>query len=178
VRLLGEQLQELRSQGVAGELLIYTFPDSIAEYGEYLTLEPVMRVAGTASPAEVPEIQQSADVLVHVECFDESAITVTHLSFSTKIPQYLFSGRCVLAFGPNAVASIKYFKETESAMVVGEKDPDALRGALKELILNPQSRMNYIQRALEAGKMNHDGPGQREKLRLAFVEACRLWKVR
>ena len=48
-----------------------------------------------------------SDVLLHVESDNEYYKSLTRLSVSTKIPEYLISGRMILGFGPSEVASMK-----------------------------------------------------------------------
>ena len=59
-----------------------------------------------------------ADVLVHVESDDPEVLQNTRLSVSTKIPEYLSSGRLVLGFGPLNVASLALLKKYSLGVVV------------------------------------------------------------
>ncbi len=76
-----------------------------------LTLEGVSEFCGKASAKEIADLYANADVLLHVESFEKKAIASTKYSFSTKIPEYLSAGKCILAVGPSEVASIKYLAE-------------------------------------------------------------------
>lgn len=63
-----------------------------------------------------------ADALVHVEAFDLSSIESTRLSISTKIPEYLSSGRPVIAIGPPEIASIEHLTLKSNALVIDSPD--------------------------------------------------------
>ncbi|QPN33192.1 hypothetical protein [Diaphorobacter sp. JS3051] len=63
---------------------------------------------------------QRADFVVHVESFDDQFTSKTKLSVSTKIPEYLSSGACLLAFGPNSLASIKLIEDNKLGIVIGQ----------------------------------------------------------
>lgn len=59
-----------------------------------------------------------SDVLLHVESDDSYYRSLTKLSVSTKIPEYLMSGRMILGFGPKEVASMKILADNEIGMVI------------------------------------------------------------
>ena len=50
-------------------------------------------------------------MLVHVESFDNKSRQLTKLSISTKIPEYLATGKPIIAIGPREVASLEYLKD-------------------------------------------------------------------
>lgn len=59
-----------------------------------------------------------SDVLLHVESDDLYNRTLTKLSVSTKIPEYLMSGRLVLGFGPEEVASMRILSDNKIGVVI------------------------------------------------------------
>lgn len=59
-----------------------------------------------------------SDVLLHVESDDVYNMFLTRLSVSTKIPEYLMSGRLVVGFGPPAVASMKLLSDNKIGIVL------------------------------------------------------------
>lgn len=67
------------------------------------------------------ELQQAilnSDILLHVESDDKYYRSLTRLSVSTKIPEYLMSGRVVLGFGPPEVASMRVLSDNNIGFVV------------------------------------------------------------
>jgi glycosyltransferase involved in cell wall biosynthesis len=178
LREIGEALLGLYAEGLHAELLVYTPPSDIEAFGKYLTREPVLRIAGTARPAEVPRLQRAADVLVHVESFDRHSVRKTRFSMSTKIPQYLMAGRCIFAYGPGELASMRYLAETGAGLTVGERNPQMLRSALREVITSQGMRSRLARRARSVGMENHEASGQRERLRMLLAEACEQWRAR
>lgn len=60
---------------------------------------------------ELKKILINCDIPVFVESFDKKNIEKVRLSFSTKIPEYLSLGKCILAVGPNNVSSIEYLMD-------------------------------------------------------------------
>lgn len=62
-----------------------------------------------------------ADILVHVESFSPESIADVRLSLSTKIPEYLSTGKPLLAIGPAEVASMVYLRD-KACCVTDEAD--------------------------------------------------------
>jgi len=78
-----------------------------------------------------------SDILLHVESDDEDSKAKTKLSFSTKIPEYLASGRMILGFGPKDIASMKFLIDNKLGIVISPKDNvDQTRETLSNLISN------------------------------------------
>ena len=67
---------------------------------------------------------------------EKKAIVSTKYSFSTKIPEYLSAGRCVLAVGPAEVASVRYL--SDFACVINDKEQMVFE--LKKLITDNRYR--------------------------------------
>ena len=75
---------------------------------------------GAISGAEVKDVQQKADCLVHVEGFSEKAVFEAGMSFSTKIIDYMATGNILLAIGHKDINSIQVLKKYNIAVVVDE----------------------------------------------------------
>lgn len=63
----------------------------------------------------------TSDFLVHAESFEPKDTQVTMLSISTKIPEYLSSGRCVVAVGPSRLASVNIFTENNLGLTITDQ---------------------------------------------------------
>ena len=102
---------------------------------------------------KVPAIIAENDVLVFTESMDGKNMSVARLSFSTKIIDYIQSGKCILAVGPKDVAPIEYFKNEDAAIVATNKKE--LMDAL--VLLTDQTVIHeYAEKAIACGKRNHD----------------------
>jgi hypothetical protein len=178
LRAIGEALADLRSEGFDGELSIYAFPADIKKYGSSLTLEPVMRIAGTASFDRVPALQREADILVHVESFEAAVREYTKFSLSTKIPQYMLSGTCIFGYGPGEVASMRYLADSGAGITVGREDPGLLRAALKGLLTNGDLRRRTAGRAWAVAVERNGAEGQRRRFRETVIRARDAWRER
>ncbi|WP_455683536.1 hypothetical protein [Thomasclavelia sp.] len=69
------------------------------------------------SNEKVSELQSEADVLVHVEPLGLKGMLKSRLSFSTKIVDYFFKKKCILAIGSSESASINYLIKNDAALV-------------------------------------------------------------
>lgn len=75
-----------------------------------------------------------SDVLLHVESDDAYNRTLTKLSISTKIPEYLMSGRMVLGFGPIEVASMRILSDNNIGVVISSSiSKDSLKTELLKI---------------------------------------------
>jgi glycosyltransferase involved in cell wall biosynthesis len=99
-------------------------------------VEGASEFCGGASATQIAEIYAKADILLHMESFDKRAIASTKYSFSTKIPEYLSANKCVLAVGPDEVASVRYL--ADFACVIS--DSSLLSSALSKLIDDKEYR--------------------------------------
>ena len=75
-----------------------------------------------------------ADLVLHVESFEQKHILKTRYSFSTKIIDCLQSGSALLAIGPKEVASIEYVKQIPGTYVIENLETMELQ--IKELLAN------------------------------------------
>jgi glycosyltransferase involved in cell wall biosynthesis len=170
---IGKSLMELRAEGIRGELHIYSLPQDLETYGSvFQHVASTVRLVGTAPPGEIPSIQRDADVLVHAEAFDDHTRLYTRLSLSTKIPQYLAAGRCVFAYGPAELASIRYIADSGAGVAESGESPDALRNALRRIVLNPQLREHAGNSAVKVATTRHSATAQRQRFRHVLAEAA------
>jgi hypothetical protein len=89
---------------------------------------------GSLAPSEVPAKLVTADALVFLESELPGITNFTRLSVSTKVPQYLASGRPLLVLGPPDQASVRTFLRSSLAVYSGSwPSPEALRASLERL---------------------------------------------
>lgn len=170
---LGEAIDECGRLGLNAELRIFSQTELAESDMAKLVSSPSVRYLGAIPADQVNEALDAADILVHVEAFDQRSQAVTLLSVSTKIPEYLAAGRCVLAVGPANVASIRYLESTEAAAVATSAGPEELRRVLTPLIREPARRAGFAERAIAVAKQNHDEVEGRERLWRDLVQVVR-----
>lgn len=76
-----------------------------------------------------------SDLLLHVESDDKYYRSLTKLSVSTKIPEYLISGRPIIGFGPIEVASMKILEDNKIGFAIDSKmNDDTIKLNLERII--------------------------------------------
>lgn len=172
---IGRNLEELKSEGFDSELVIYTYPYDVDAYRGQLTSSSVMKIEGWVPNHEVPAVIQAADVLVHVESFDEEIKTYTRFSVSTKIPEYMIAGRCLFAYGPGEVASIRYISESGCGITVGSRDGAILKDGLRSILADAPRRLLCGSTARATAMTRHEAAAQRDKLRKEIIKCVNGW---
>lgn len=125
---------------------------------------PTINFWGAVNVDQVREIQEESDVLVHVEAFDEKSVSSTRLSISTKIFEYLAVQKPILAYGPSAIASMKYLQKTGAAVCCFSKNE--LINSLSSLLFSNVKRRELSKNAKEFVLVNCDP----EKQKFRFKE--------
>lgn len=162
---VADALSHMKNDGHGVELVVFAPLTDIERYGHLLSENPVVRIGGTLSPNEIKTTLRQYDVLVHIESFDEKDRQYTRLSISTKIPQYMASGRPILAYGPSDVASCRYIEERGCGLVVGSKNVESLSQAVNSLVKDADLRNRLGKRAYETAIQKHNDIVEREKFR-------------
>lgn len=121
-----------------------------------LNLEYVMQYKGSLNSEQLIQKRNESDVLVHVESFDKKNKYITRLSISTKIPEYMASQRCILAVGPNDVASIKYLNDEKLAQIVTRFNKKELNDKILQIIEKSELREKMSKRCLKKVAERHD----------------------
>ena len=152
--MLVNVLKQVNYGYIKVQLRIYTATPLTGEMERELNVGENSFVMGSVSASEIPEIQRNADILVHVEAFDSKNKFIVKHSFSTKIVDYLATGKCILAIGPRDIASIDYFVKNDAGLVASNEKE--IRKCLEEIINNQELLEEYGEKAFISGKRNHD----------------------
>lgn len=166
--LLATELGKLNSKGTIAVLRVYTATPITAAMRKAVQVSGSSELLSAVSATHARELQGEADALVHVEGFDPANRLKVHQSFSTKIVDYLASGRCVLAIGPRDVASIDYLVRNDAALVATDKA--AIADLLAAISDNQGLLGEYAQKAWECGRRNHD----REETQRRLMEGLHM----
>lgn len=160
-------LRALWYEGFETETLIYTQPRFHKE-AERLEIAPVMRLAGSVTSDEVPDILREADIVLHVESFENASRRYARYSMSTKIPQAMAAARPIFAYGPEELASIRYVHSSQAGITVGYQNKHDLQMALKKLITSVSLREQLGKMGRQIAAHRHNAALQRESFRAIF----------
>ena len=148
LKLLADTLNETKT----GILDIYTANPITKEISKALNIEGVSTIHKPVSQDKVIELQNDADVLVHVEAFDKANKLLVKCAISTKIMDYLSVGRCILAIGPSDIASIEYLSDNNLALIADSKRN--LHTIIVNIRTNPAIIGDYAKREVNYTKNN------------------------
>ena len=106
------------------------------------------------SQNEVLKLQRRADVVLFLEDIDGADALVPRLSFSTKITDYLSSGKCILAIGNKDTAPMQYFRENQSALIASSDEE--IKMCLEKLLNSEEEIKEITKNAATCAKKWHD----------------------
>ena len=122
---------------------------------QHLTEENGIAFHGAISAAEVKEVIQKTDILMHIESMDEKNRKKVRYSVSTKIADSLASGKCFFAYGPEEVASMQHLIRNNCAIVATSKEE--LKTALKVAFEDSEKRETVCKNAVKTAEKYHSG---------------------
>lgn len=130
---------------------------------------PGIDYRGAKPYSEIQELMVTSRLLIHTESFDPDLSRRVRLSVSTKIADSLASGVCLFAYGPGAVASVRYLRDNDAACVADERSD--LEETLARILNSAEERARLVRNARALAQKNHSG-GSKEVLRRAVCQAC------
>lgn len=168
---LGDLLHETElAHGINTTLNIWSMDDISPAMSARLNRSP-LRFCGKALGKQVDEIMQRSDILVHVESSEKKYRKLTSLSISTKIPEYLSMGKCILCYGPDEVASIRLITENNVGFALtGKDDHNKKLSILAQILSDRPGRDLMGGRARDFAREKFSRTANAETLRLTLLE--------
>lgn len=149
---IGQTVKKLGLPGLDGIEVwsAETDPNNLAG----LTEENGVRFRGRIPPTEVGPRMDECLAVIHTEAFREETVKMVEYSVSTKIADSLLNGPCLIAYGPEGIASIDYLKKNRAAYVITR--PEDLEAGLRELLTDGALRDEILKNARALAARNHD----------------------
>jgi hypothetical protein len=167
-------LQELKDEGAVVVLNIFAPQKDLKIYGALFKDFSVIGEMKTLKASDVNEKLVQSDVLVHVESFLHEDSLYTRLSVSTKIPQYMASGRPILAFGPGSLSSLRYIERMGAGLVVDvENDIPILKKTAGQLASSSNQRKSLGGNGFQVAKQSHNEFVVRDRFRDVLAKAAK-----
>lgn len=163
-------LERLYDHGIAASLDIYSTTIITEEQTRMLNRKNVSHFHGGISYSEVRKRMADADVVLHVESFDQEQIKQVRYSFSTKIIDCLQSGSVMLAIGPEGISSIEYPRQIPGAIVVD--DLSKLFDILFECFSKEDEMIGRATQIRDFALKNHSIESVRNSLSHSFKLLC------
>lgn len=145
---IADAFQKINQNGIRIKLDIYT-TDSLTDEQNKLLNRNGCSVKGALTLEQVKTVQKEADILVFAESLEKKFKNIARLSFSTKITDYLRSGKCIFAIGDKDIAPIDYFNRYDSAVTATTYEE--IENKLIELVNVPNIVLEYAKKAYNCG---------------------------
>lgn len=120
LEMVAKAIEKINRNGEKAKLEIYSGTPATPALEKKLNVPCASEWMGKRSYDEIKNILHDADVVLHVESFEQEAIDLVKYSFSTKITDCLQSGSLVLGIGPKDIASMEYIKKIDGAIAIDE----------------------------------------------------------
>lgn len=169
---IGRTLRKLDLPGGPKTLDVYSWEDDPKRLRE-MTLENGIVFHGGISGERVRQVLRSSMAVIHTESFTAGMQEITRYSVSAKIPDCLMEGPCLIAYGPEGIASMDYLQDHGAAYRITR--PDRLEAGLREILTDASLREAIRQRGRALGQKNHSPQGESAKLRSILEEVCENW---
>lgn len=125
---------------------------------------------GAISSEEVLKVMENSVAVIHTESFAPKIKEKIRFSVSTKIAESLMYGPCLIAYGPEGIASIDYLKENNAAYVITR--PEDLESGLTEILTNRELREQIVKNARALAVKNHNAEVNPKKVRMWLEQAA------
>lgn len=166
---MGRALHSLDIPGIPKYIDVYSCERN-PELLKRLTPENGVCFHGAVCAEKVLEIMQGSIAVIHTEAFDLRCRKIVRHSVSTKIADSLMNGPCLIAYGPEEIASMDYLKEHGAAYTI--TDPEKLEQGLQEILSNEGLRKEIVERARKLAYKNHNAQITSDCLKKRLAQIC------
>lgn len=144
---IGKIAQQLKKNGRNIQLDIYCGYVPEKKILKKIEKIPCIKFKGAIFGEELKKVKERADVLLFVEGFEKKFKKVLYTAISTKIPEYMVTGRGLFAVGPEYSAAIEYISKNNIGTVVKKLDRKQIKIALEDFLTNENMRREQRSRA-------------------------------
>lgn len=148
-----DAIRLLNNDNIKVELHVYTPTELSFQIKQSIDCVPGVFFHKPVPYHEVAGILDDSDIVLFLESLEKKQRYVARLSFSTKMTDYLASGKCIFAVGDSEIAPIVYLKENNAAMICSSYNDIEMQ--IQSLVLNPQLISHYAQRSFLLGQDKH-----------------------
>lgn len=159
---MGRALSETQDERLPQFIDVYSGTKE-AQCLEPLKNAPGINFCGEISAKKVLEVMTDSLAVIHTESFEPEMMSLVRFSVSTKIAESLMYGPCLIAYGPEGIASIDYLKENNAAYII--TCPEDLESGLTEILTNAALREQIIKNARALAARNHNADVNPKKVR-------------
>ena len=159
---LADEIVNINEDNEKINLEIYTSTSISYEMKNKLNRGNSSKIMGSLPYSDIKKVLKNANIVLHVESFDPGQVKITRLSFSTKIIDCMQSGSCMMAIGPDSIASIDYLLRIDGVITI--TDPLKIGDELEKIVNDPYSMKLKTEQLSKFARSNHDIKMVRNKL--------------
>lgn len=167
---LGREIEKMNLKySISSYLDIYT-PEKISNK-ELKEIEKCKfcNYKGSIYGKELEKVVRSSDILVHAESFEKKYKNLLETALSTKIPEYMNSGKQILILGPKYSESVDYIFRNNAGYCITTEKEDITRDLYK-MISNKKERIKNIENAFMCVEKNHSVEKRAKEIKTAFFD--------
>lgn len=150
--LLASAIRDINVDGPKMMLNIYTLSPTDDKMKAALNIDGTSRLNLPVPNEKKQKVMDGADILLHVEPFKKSEYQFYRASFSTKLVDYFYSAKCILAVG-GMTASTDYLVRNDAAICITDKSK--IKENLMKIVDKPQLINEYAKKSWDCGLINH-----------------------
>lgn len=114
-----------------------------------------IKFLGRLNNNELDRVYKSVDFITHIESDKPRNMKLTKFSISTKIPECMFRGVCLIGFGPSEIASMKLIYENNIGFYVNiESTFEEKVSSIIQLLESPKLCDSLVSNAVLFGEDN------------------------
>ena len=91
---------------------------------------------------------------------------------STKVPEYMGSGRLILAVGPAEAASIEFLDQNNVALLVTERSKEAVKEQIRRFVAGGEELDEMRERAVRIARERFSREKSAEQIYNLISEVC------
>ncbi len=148
-----QALKRVNSKNIYFELDVYTQTRLQESVMQNISCE-FCHIHEAIAQDKVFELQNDADILLFLEDIDGKYARSARLSFSTKITDYLSTGKCIFAAGCLDTAPMQYLSANNAAIVA--TTVSEMLEWFEKIKSTPQLPIEYSKNACECAIKNHN----------------------
>lgn len=165
--LLASSIKKINDKGQKFMLDIYTLSPSNDEMRKALNIVNCSKLNAPVPNSEKKKVMEEANILLHVEPFNKAEYQFYRASFSTKLVDYFYSAKCILAIG-GMTASTDYLIKNDAAISITDKD--CIEQVLMKIVTTPQIISEYAEKSWNCGVRNHQIKNIQENMYADFIK--------
>lgn len=138
---------------------------------EKINKSKVASFNGAVFGKELIKAWETADILIHVESFDERYKDILSTAISTKISEYMCTGRPILIVAPDYAESAGFISRIDAGTVINSENTNNIINGIQSIIDNPDKTKLKAKRAKEYAYKYLTKDAVAERVYNAIVEA-------